>query len=165
MDIRKTMLSGAAVLAGGALGAVSRLLILTLTGEELKSLGARNVVLPLFPIDLVNIVGCLAAGLIMGLAIKSAYLKSLLVTGFLGAFTSFSAYVQSYAMVLVDGGRALVLILFVSNALLCLMFCSMGLSLGRIIRGRLAGNGAAAPLSRGKAREAETQGKAKQENS
>ena len=54
MDIRKTMLSGAAVLAGGALGAVSRLLILTLTGEELKSLGARNVVLPLFPIDLVN---------------------------------------------------------------------------------------------------------------
>lgn len=101
----------------------------------------------------------------MGLAIKSAYLKSLLVTGFLGAFTSFSAYVQSYAMVLVDGGSALVLILFVSNALLCLMFCSMGLSLGRIIRGRLAGNGAAAPLSRGKAREAETQGKAKQENS
>lgn len=76
MDIRKTMLSGAAVLAGGALGAVSRLLILTLTGEELKSLGARNVVLPLFPIDLVNIVGCLAAGLIMGLAIKSAYLKA-----------------------------------------------------------------------------------------
>ena len=94
MDIRKTMLSGAAVLAGGALGAVSRLLILTLTGEELKSLGARNVVLPLFPIDLVNIVGCLAAGLIMGLAIKSAYLKSLLVTGFLGAFTSFSGTVR-----------------------------------------------------------------------
>lgn len=165
MDIKKTALSAGAVILGGALGAVSRLLLLDIAGQAVRELGAHRIILPLFPIDIVNIAGCLAAGLIMGLSIKNAQVKSLLVTGFLGAFTSFSAYVQSYAMVLVDGGSALVLILFVSNALLCLMFCSMGLSLGRIIRGRLAGNGAAAPLSRGKAREAETQGKAKQENS
>ena len=165
MDIKKTALSAGAVILGGALGAVSRLLLLEIAGQAVRELGAHRIILPLFPIDIVNIAGCLAAGLIMGLSIKNAQVKSLIVTGFLGAFTSFSAYVQSYAMVLVDGGSALVLILFVSNALLCLMFCSMGLSLGRIIRGRLAGNGAAAPLSRGKAREAETQGKAKQENS
>ena len=72
----------------------------------------------------------------MGLALKNAQLKSLLVTGFLGAFTSFSAYVQSYAMVYVDGGSRLVSILFVSNALLCLMSCSIGLAIGNIIRER-----------------------------
>ena len=112
MDMKKTALSAGAVILGGALGAVSRLLLLEIAGQAVRELGAHRIILPLFPIDIVNIAGCLAAGLIMGLSIKNAQVKSLIVTGFLGAFTSFSAYVQSYAMVLVDGGSALVLILF-----------------------------------------------------
>lgn len=164
MDMKKTALSAGAVILGGALGAVSRLLLLEIAGQAVRELGAHRIILPLFPIDIVNIAGCLAAGLIMGLSIKNAQVKSLIVTGFLGAFTSFSAYVQSYAMVYVDGGSRLVSILFVSNALLCLMSCSIGLAIGNIIRGRRGKRQKAADRG-GRAAGGSAAGNTKEENS
>ena len=63
MDMKKTALSAGAVLLGGALGAVSRLLLLEIAGQAVRELGAHRIILPLFPIVL-NGVGknCVAPG-------------------------------------------------------------------------------------------------------
>ena len=86
-----TLLSLLLVAAGGAAGAVARHL---LAGWVQQS-GAA----PRFPLGtlLVNLAGCLAVGLLAGLAERhpgwlEAELRQLLVVGVLGGFTTFSAF-------------------------------------------------------------------------
>ena len=78
-----------AVAAGGALGALARWLMV---GQVARLLG------PEFPAGTmaVNVLGSLALGLVAGLLAQglalSAELRTFLTAGFLGGFTTFSAY-------------------------------------------------------------------------
>jgi CrcB protein len=77
------------VLIGGGVGSVFRYLV---------SLYLNKYVSINFPFStfIVNIFGCLLIGIISGLFLKSNYttpeLKLLIVTGFCGGFTTFSAF-------------------------------------------------------------------------
>ena len=85
-DIRSVLL----VAVGGALGSVARYL---LGGWVLQ-----NTLTWRFPLGtfLVNVIGCLVIGFLAGLAVKEDFFSSatrvFLFTGFLGGFTTFSAF-------------------------------------------------------------------------
>lgn len=76
------------VLAGGALGALARYGVATLSTKTYGSL---------FPVGTlyVNLVGCLLIGVVFGLGELrgiSPHFRLFFMTGFLGAFTTFSTY-------------------------------------------------------------------------
>jgi CrcB protein len=75
---------------GGFLGSVARYL---LSGLVLQASGAARFPFGTF---LVNAVGCLAIGVVAGLAEKASVFhpatRMFLMTGFLGGFTTFSAF-------------------------------------------------------------------------
>ncbi len=76
------------VFLGGGLGSVLRYII-----SKTFNSYFQNFYLGTF---IVNIVGCLCIGFILGLSLKNDYLSKqhllLLVTGFCGGFTTFSAF-------------------------------------------------------------------------
>ena len=100
----------AAVGSGGALGASLRWAV----GE----CGERFFPgLYSFTLILINLTGCIAIGFLTELLIfwhPSPWLKSFLITGFLGGFTTFSAFAVEFALlsehygILYAGGYALV---------------------------------------------------------
>ena len=117
-----------AIAAGGAVGAVSR---------YLTSQWAYSVMGKSFPFGtlLVNFTGSFAAGLLTVLLIERLTvvpeLRAAILIGFLGSFTTFSAF--SYeTLSLVSGGDY---IKAVSNVLIslfvCLTACWFGILLGR----------------------------------
>src|SRR4051812_49810590 len=95
------------VAAGGALGSVARYALSTLV---LRVTGT------LFPLGtfVVNAVGCLCFGLVIGAAEQriaiSPEARAFILVGFLGGFTTFSSYVFESAGLLRDGqnGAAIV---------------------------------------------------------
>ena len=78
------------VAIGGALGAVSRYLLIGLTLQASSSASFP------FPTFLVNVIGCALAGLLLGLTSRLGWLtvewQLFLLTGILGGFTTFSAF-------------------------------------------------------------------------
>ncbi len=78
------------VAIGGALGAVARW---KLSGAILRCAADWRFPLPTF---VVNVAGCIIAGLVAGLIVKqemfSPALRLFLLTGLLGGFTTFSAF-------------------------------------------------------------------------
>jgi len=88
---------------GGAVGSVCRYLV---TGVVLRAFGT------LFPAGtfVVNVVGCLAFGLVTGLAqdriTLTPEMRALLLAGVLGGFTTFSSYMNE-SVVLVREGQFL----------------------------------------------------------
>lgn len=112
---------------GGAFGAVARYLL-----SEWAQLrwGLQ------FPWGtlLVNLLGCLALGLVYGLLESvdlPATLRPALTVGFLGAFTTFSTF--SYeTLLLVEGGHALRALAYVGlSVVFGLALSAIGLGLGR----------------------------------
>ena len=104
------------VAAGGAAGCVLRYATGLLVAPE--TIAWR------FPVAtfVVNVVGCLIAGLLIGLAETRAFLtpdlRILLFTGFLGGFTTFSAFgVETVS--LLQKGELLVAIGYVGLSVLC----------------------------------------------
>ena len=85
---------------GGAVGSVCRYL---LTSAVLRALGT------LFPAGtfVVNVIGCLAFGVITGLAQNRITLtpeaRALLLAGVLGGFTTFSSYMNESAVLVREG--------------------------------------------------------------
>ncbi len=76
------------VLAGGGVGSVARYLVSTVAGKSLGDAFAWGTMI-------VNLLGCLLIGFLVGLldrAILSRAMRLLLVTGFLGGFTTFSSF-------------------------------------------------------------------------
>jgi CrcB protein len=77
------------VALGGALGALSRYGLASVTGLYF------NTTFP-FPTLLINILGCFLMGLVVEIAatkyLFSSIMLSFLTTGFLGGFTTFSAF-------------------------------------------------------------------------
>lgn len=104
------------VAAGGAAGCVLRYATALLVAPQ--TIAWR------FPVAtfVVNVLGCLIAGLLIGLAETRAFLtpdvRIVLFTGFLGGFTTFSAFgVETVS--LLEKGELLVAIGYVGLSVLC----------------------------------------------
>ena len=83
------------VFLGGGVGSCLRYLISKFSNQYFHS-----IVLGTF---LVNLIGCLIIGIVLGYSIKNTYLSQnqalILTTGFCGGFTTFSAFsAENYAM-------------------------------------------------------------------
>ncbi|OGV64863.1 MAG: hypothetical protein A2498_14165 [Lentisphaerae bacterium RIFOXYC12_FULL_60_16] len=111
---------------GGCCGAIARY---TLAGVAHRWFSGTFPVGTLF----VNVLGCLAIGVAMGLIEDKGVLgpqaRSLLVIGFLGSFTTFSALGYETIELLNDGQLAGVALNLAGN---------VGLGLGAVVLGRLA---------------------------
>jgi fluoride exporter len=111
---------------GGALGALSRYALGT--AVQRASGGA-------FPLGtfIVNIVGCLLYGAIYGWLQKkldlSPQVQLALLTGFMGAFTTFSTYAHETVKLLQDGRIGLAVINVVGQTVIGLLFIFAGLRL------------------------------------
>lgn len=101
---------------GGAAGSILRYLVTVLSGRMLNSLHP-------FPIGtfVVNILGCLLVGCLLGTfeqrQLIDSQLKFLLVTGFCGGFTTFSAF-SAETIRLFESGNAMLGILYVAMSVL-----------------------------------------------
>lgn len=118
------------VAIGGAVGCCFR---------YLTTLAAARVVGTGFPAGtfLVNIVGCLLAGFLFGLAAERAafppVLRLLVMTGFLGGFTTFSAFSLETVNLMRDGSWAIALGSLAANNVLGLAAVVAGIYPGRAI--------------------------------
>jgi CrcB protein len=113
---------------GGAVGSVCRYLVGAWT---LRRFG------PAFPWGTltVNIVGCFTIGLITEVIARrfnaSAEMRLLLVTGFLGGFTTFSAFSLD-ALALLERGATTAAALYIAGSIVISLFAVFGgLALGR----------------------------------
>ena len=120
----------ALVAAGGALGASARHLVGVVS---LRAFGAD------FPAGTmtVNIVGCLALGVFVGLLASrfqgSEALRLLVATGFLGGFTTFSAFSLDFTVLWERGEMALAIGYVAVSVLMSLAALAAGLWLVRTL--------------------------------
>lgn len=125
---RESVMMALAVAAGGALGAMARY------GAGVAATRAFG---PNFPYGTlgVNVIGCFAMGLLIGLfAMKEPVdpaLKLFLTTGFLGGFTTFSAF-SLETILLYDRKPALAALYVAASVILSLAACWAGM---RVMRG------------------------------
>ena len=113
---------------GGALGSVFR---------YFTSIFINKYFYTLFPLAtfLVNIVGCLLIGVLLGLLDKhlvvSSELKLFFVTGFCGAYTTFSTFSLENINLLQSGNYFLALLYIVLSISLGLLAVWLGFMLGK----------------------------------
>lgn len=117
-----------AVAAGGAVGAVARF------GAGKASAALMGAAYP-FGTLLVNVAGCFAMGLLyFWLAGREAVLlKTFLLVGVLGAFTTFSAFALDAALLLRDRGAAVATGYVAASVGLSLAGFAGGAALGRAL--------------------------------
>ncbi len=119
-----------AVAVGGAFGCALR---------YLTTLGAARLVGVGFPVGtlLVNVAGCLLAGLFFGLAEErvalSPVVRLLVMTGFLGGFTTFSAFSLETVNLLRDGSWAIAAASLIANNVVGIGAALAGIYLGRAV--------------------------------
>lgn len=84
---------------------------------------------------LANLIGCFLIGFLSGVLTQkwgaSAQLQTILLTGFLGGFTTFSAFSLEAVSMLEQGDTARALIYMGVQVLFCLCLCFAGLLLAR----------------------------------
>mgnify|MGYP000849745631 CR=1 FL=1 len=111
---------------GGFFGAIARYGVYTLC-TRLDILTATRF--PLATLT-VNVLGCFAAGSLLGQFKNHPLFETLLplcLVGFLGAFTTFSAFGVETIQLLKEGSTPLALVNITLNLMLCLMAVAMGL--------------------------------------
>jgi len=119
-----------AVALGGAVGCVLR---------YATTLGATRVLGTTFPFGtlIVNLLGCLLAGLIFGIADNRGsvppLVRLLLLTGFLGGYTTFSTFMVETVRLMQDGSWLLSLGSFFANNLAGAALAIGGIYLGRLL--------------------------------
>lgn len=118
-------LAGGVGLAG-ATGAVARYLLGRLIGEKLS---------PSFPLGtlIINVSGALFIGFILALTTKkliSPLAQSILATGFLGGYTTFSTMSWESVQLLRGGSRRQGLLYLVGNVVPGLLAAALGMLLG-----------------------------------
>lgn len=117
------------VFLGGGMGSILRFLI-----SKTYNTYFQNFFLGTF---LVNIVGCLLIGLILGASLKSNYLSPnqtlLLSTGFCGGFTTFSAFAFEKHSLLKDGELLHFSIYTISSIVVGILAIAIGLWLAKLL--------------------------------
>ena len=114
---------------GGALGAMARY-ILT---QAVDKMGGTDLSWGMLA---VNVLGSFLMGLVIGFALKESWKECwslFLLTGFLGAFTTFSTYSVEVAMLMQQGNVKLGLITMVAHNAISLLCAGVGLSLWIIL--------------------------------
>ncbi|GAB4261371.1 MAG: hypothetical protein Kow00122_18140 [Thermoleophilia bacterium] len=117
------------VAVGGSLGASARYLTSLLAGRLFGAVFPAGTLL-------VNLGGCLLIGLGFSMAergIISPAGRLLLLTGFLGGFTTFSTFALETITYLADGARSLSLLNLALNNGAGLLLVVVGLWLGRVV--------------------------------
>lgn len=84
----------------------------------------------------VNLVGCFVIGLLLGSGVLDSLrypnLRFALVTGFLGSFTTFSAF-SAETWLMFEGGRVVPAVLYVTLSVVgCLLLTAIGFGLGNV---------------------------------
>jgi CrcB protein len=112
----------ALVLLGGALGAAGRYTVERAVTERLR---------PRWPAGtfLVNVTGCLALGLLLGLA-PPGDVTTVLGTGVIGAYTTFSTYAVEVVKADAETSRAAAVAYALGSVLLGVLAGGLGLRLG-----------------------------------
>ena len=119
-----------AVAVGGAFGSALR---------YATSLGATRMLGTGFPFGtmLVNVVGCLLAGFIFGLAEQrvgiSPVIRLLLLTGFLGGYTTFSTFMVETVTLVQAGSWFAAFGSFLANSIAGAALAIAGIYIGRMI--------------------------------
>ncbi len=114
---------------GGALGAISRYLLTT---------GISTVMGKQFPYGtlFVNVFGSLLMGFIIALMIENLTLSErytpLIITGFLGGFTTFSAFSNDFWQLSTNGKLDMALVYALVSVVLAVLALYLGLFLARI---------------------------------
>ncbi len=118
----------ALVAAGGASGALARY------GVSLWMRTADRTSFPYATLT-VNVIGSLLAGILLVLytqtAPNNAGLRLFGAVGFLGAFTTFSAFSVETMLLLEAGNWSVAGVNIALNILLCLILCGLGIALAR----------------------------------
>ena len=113
------------VALGGAAGSVARFLVVTAAGRAMPGWPYGTLA--------VNVVGSLAIGVAYVLLAQRAQIAPLAMAGFLGGFTTFSAFSLD-AMKLWEGGQAMQAAVYVaSSVILSLVAVAIGAALARSI--------------------------------
>lgn len=124
------MLYYLSIATGGALGAMARVWLMTIVDT------ATQTRFP-FGTMTVNVIGSLLMGIGFVLIAErwalAPELRSLLVPGFLGAFTTFSTFSLDALLLMENGLLSQALIYVLGSVLLCLLVAWLGMTLTRLL--------------------------------
>lgn len=119
-----------AIASGGALGAVSRFAL----GRVLPETAFTHFPLQIF---LINALGCLLMGVLLETMVfygsPSHNLKSFLSTGFLGGFTTFSAFALEFGLLVDKDLHSHAIFYAVSSMMICILCFFIGIRLVRFV--------------------------------
>jgi CrcB protein len=108
---------------GGFMGTCGRFLV----GKLVTHMGVGN-----FPLStlLVNVIGCLLIGILLGLVENTRYISTqlnlLLITGFCGGFTTFSTFSNDLYVLLMSRSKMFFVSYFLASILLGLLMVWCG---------------------------------------
>lgn len=114
---------------GGAMGAIMRVWIIQFLPETLLGIP--------FQIFFINVVGCFLMGVLVEVfalhGFLSEHLRYFLASGFLGGFTTFSAFSLDFGLLIERNQWALALLYAASSVILSLIFFFLGIKLIRFL--------------------------------